>query len=366
MAERSDPMAPERALVVAGGGSGGHVFPGLAVADELERRGWRVSWMGRPEGMERRLVSGRGMEYEAVVARPLVGRGAAGRLRALATVGRSALGARRLLRRRGARAVLGTGGYVSAPAVVGAWLARRPAVLLEPNAEAGTANRLLSRFARAAAVGWQQSAAGLACAARVTGVPVRAAFWQLPEVVPAARRRLLVLGGSQGAAQINELVPPAVARLAAGGMRLRVVHQVGAAHLASARQAWRAAGGEGVEFELVEFLDDVPRAMAGADAVVSRAGAVTLAEICAAGRPALLVPYGFAGGHQARNAAPLVAAGGARALAGEAATPEACAAELERMLGDAAGLVAMGRALRGLARPEAASRIADLVEEVAA
>ena len=357
---------PRPHLFIAGGGSGGHVFPGLAVAEELAARGWRVSWIGRPEGMERRLVSERGIPYRALAARPLVGHGALARGRALATLGRSALAARRLLRRERAAAVLGTGGYVSAPGVLGACLAGRPAVLLEPNAVAGAANRMLARFARAAAVAWPETADGLACPARPTGVPVRRAFGELPVAEPAPRRRLLILGGSQGARQINQIVPPALARLAAAGIELAVRHQTGAAHLEAARRAWDGLAAGGLELEVVPFLDDVAAALGEADLVVSRAGAVTLAEISAAGRPALLIPYGYAGGHQADNAARLASAGGARVLAPEEATPEGCAAALAPLLRDARRLREMGAALRRIARPRAAAAVAELLEEVVA
>jgi UDP-N-acetylglucosamine--N-acetylmuramyl-(pentapeptide) pyrophosphoryl-undecaprenol N-acetylglucosamine transferase len=352
-------------LFIAGGGSGGHVFPGLAVAEEMVARGWRVSWIGRPDGMERRMVTARGLSYSGVAARPLVGHGVGARLAAIATLGRSALAARRLLRRERARAVLGTGGYVSAPAVIGARLAGRPTVLLEPNAVPGAANRLLSRFADTAAVAWQETAARLRCPARVTGVPIRRGFADTAEIAPAARRRVLVLGGSQGALELNRVVPPAIAALAAGGMKLTVRHQTGADHLESTRQTWAALDRGDLELEVVPFVDDVAAALAEADMVVSRAGAITLAEISASGRPALLIPYGFAGGHQADNAARLEAAGGARVLRREESDEQGCAAALAELLADGETLRAMGRALRELARPAAAATVAELIEEVA-
>lgn len=352
-------------LFIAGGGSGGHVFPGLAVAEEMAARGWRVTWVGRPEGMERQIVTARGMPYRALAARPLVGHGLGARLAGVAVLGRSALAARRLVRRERGRAVLGTGGYVAAPAVIGARLAGRPTVLLEPNAVPGAANRLLSRFADTAAVAWQETAARLVCPARVTGVPIRRGFAGMKEIAPAARRRVLVLGGSQGALELNRIVPPAIAELAAGGMELTVRHQTGAAHLESAGEAWAAWSHDGLEVEVVPFVEDVAAALAAVDLVISRAGAITLAEISASGRPALLIPYGFAGGHQADNAARLEAAGGARVLRSEETNADGCATVLAELLADGEALRVMGRALRDLARPAAAAAVADLVEEVA-
>jgi UDP-N-acetylglucosamine--N-acetylmuramyl-(pentapeptide) pyrophosphoryl-undecaprenol N-acetylglucosamine transferase len=352
-------------LFIAGGGSGGHVFPGLAVAEEMAARGWRVSWVGRPEGMERQLVTSRGLPYRGLAARPLVGHGVGARLAAIATLARSALAARRLIRSEQCRAVLGTGGYVSAPSVVGARLAGRPAVLLEPNAVPGAANRLLSRFADAAAVAWQESGQRLTCSVRVTGVPIRRGFAGMEEIAPGERRRVLVLGGSQGALELNRIVPQALARLAGGGMALAVRHQTGAAHLESARETWATLGQSGLDLELVPFVDDVAAALGEADLVISRAGAITLAEISASGRPALLIPYGFAGGHQADNAARLEAGGGARVLRPEETDVAGCAAALTDLLADPESLRLMGRALRELARPTAASSVAELLEEVA-
>jgi UDP-N-acetylglucosamine--N-acetylmuramyl-(pentapeptide) pyrophosphoryl-undecaprenol N-acetylglucosamine transferase len=321
--------------------------------------------MGREQGLERRLVGERGLPYDALPARPWVGRGPAGRLAAAATTGRSALTAAARLRRRAARVVLGTGGYACAPGVLGARLARRPVVLLEPNARAGTANRWLSRCARAAAVAWAETAGELACPARLTGVPVRAAFF----AVPAAGERpgpaaLLVLGGSQGAREVNRLVPLAARLLPDAALPVSIRHQCGEEHVAETRAAWAEAAREGLTAEVVPFVTDVTAAMAAADLVVSRAGAVTLAEICAAGRPALLLPLALAGGHQADNAGRLVA--GRAAVALVAPTPETLAAELVSLIGDRPRLRAMGRAARALAHPGAAAAIADLVEEVAA
>ncbi|MEZ5332882.1 MAG: UDP-N-acetylglucosamine--N-acetylmuramyl-(pentapeptide) pyrophosphoryl-undecaprenol N-acetylglucosamine transferase [Thermoanaerobaculia bacterium] len=353
-----------RAVVIAGGGSGGHVFPGLAVADVLLGRGCRVSWMGRPHGMERELVLARGLGYDAVRARPLVGRGPSGRLLALATLAPSGVRAALLLHRRRSVAVLGTGGYVCAPAVLGATLGRIPAVLLEPNAHAGTANRWLSRRVRAAAVGHAATARDLACPSRHTGVPVRAAFFDVPEARPAARCRLLVLGGSQGAQDLNRALPVALAALGRRGVAARVLHQAGREHGESTRRAWaEAAVPPSIEARVCGFVDDVAGAMADADLVVSRAGAITLAEVCAAGRASLLVPLSLAGGHQADNAAELERAGAAR-VAG--ADVEGLTARLAELLARPELLVEMGRRARSLAKPRAAEEIADLVLEAAA
>ncbi len=201
---------PERLVLFAGGGSAGHVFPGLAVADVLSERGWVVMWAGRPTGMERTLVEAGGLGYEPLSAAPLVGQGALGKVKALATLCTSAWRGRRLVRRLDANVVVGTGGYVSAPAVLGARLAGRPALLIEPNTRAGAANRFLSRWAAVAALGFAQAEDDFACRAKTTGIPVRGGFFRPQERAGEARPSVLVLGGSQGAREINELLPGAI------------------------------------------------------------------------------------------------------------------------------------------------------------
>jgi UDP-N-acetylglucosamine--N-acetylmuramyl-(pentapeptide) pyrophosphoryl-undecaprenol N-acetylglucosamine transferase len=369
MSRRNDAMAPTPTAplhaLLAGGGTGGHVFPALAVAEELQARGWRVSFTGAAAGLEERLVGERGLPFHPLPARPLVGRGPVDRVRALATLARSSLTASKLIRDIGAQVVLGTGGYVSSPAVLGARIARRPILLLEPNGRAGVANRWLSRWATAAAVGYRETIADLKCPCRVTGVPVRSAFFAVPaELPPMDSPRLLVLGGSQGARQINQAMPAAAARLLAKLPALTLVHQAGARNLEETRAAYASAGLGAPRVEVVPFLDDVAGAMAASHLLVSRAGAITVAEICAAGRPSLLIPLAIAKGHQVDNARLLVAAGGAEMIPSDQVAAELLAAKLEELLADGARLAEMGRASRALARPRAVADIADLLEEL--
>jgi UDP-N-acetylglucosamine--N-acetylmuramyl-(pentapeptide) pyrophosphoryl-undecaprenol N-acetylglucosamine transferase len=361
--EMATTSAP-RHVLLAGGGSGGHVFPALAVGDELRARGWRVSFVGMAGGMEERLVADRGLPFHGLPAKPLVGRGPLGKVKALATLVGSAFTARGLIREVGANVVLGTGGYVSAPAVLGAWLARRPVVLLEPNGHAGVANRWLSRWATGACVGYRETIAELKCRCWVTGVPVRSAFFNVPsELPPFETPRLLVLGGSQGAKQINLALPAAAARLAARFPAIHILHQTGAANLEETRAAYTQAGLGAPQVEVVPFLDDVAGAMAASHLLVSRAGAITLAEICAAGRPSLLVPLAISLGHQVDNARVLANEGAAEMIPSDQLTPDRLAARLEELLADAGRLAAMGRAARALARPRAVADIADRIEE---
>jgi UDP-N-acetylglucosamine--N-acetylmuramyl-(pentapeptide) pyrophosphoryl-undecaprenol N-acetylglucosamine transferase len=359
-----DAGRPAHHALLAAGGTGGHVFPALAIATALAARGWRVSVVGSARGLEARLVPERGIPFHVLAARPFVGGGPLAKARALLTLGRSATAAARLVRRLGAEVVVGTGGYVSAPAVAGARLARRPVLLVEPNAVPGAANRWLSRWAAGAAIGFPGAAAGLRCRTWLTGVPVRAEFFDLPALAPEAPPSLLVLGGSQGSRQLNTLLPEAVAQARRELPALRVRHQAGERHAAATAEAY-ARLGLADAVEVVPFVSDVARAMGAAQLVVARAGALTIAELCAAGRPAILVPLQIAAGHQLHNAQALAAAGAARVLTGEV-EPAALVAALVELYGAPEQLRAMGRAARALARPGAAAAIAERVEDLGA
>lgn len=374
----------QKLALFAGGGSGGHVFPGLAVARELESRGWDVAWVGNPEGMEARLLAERGVRFLPLAARPLVGKGLAAKVRGALVLAASTWRARTLVRELAPRVAIGTGGYASAAAVLGARLAGVPTLLLEPNAEAGAANRLLSRWSAEALVAHDATAPGLRCPATTTGVPVRQEFFEVAAGLPMGEPlRLLVLGGSQGARSLNEVLPAALTSLRLGETRIFVRHQTGARHVADTRRLWRDAGVEprrddhwhpdlsGVQVAVVPFLDDVAGAMAESHLVISRAGAITLAEICAAGRPSLLVPLALAGAHQEHNARRLADAGAAVVLTQasgdpQSGDPEAFATALSSALGtllaDRKRLDAMAASSRALGRRDAAARIADRIE----
>ena len=394
-----------RLALVAGGGSGGHVFPGLAVARELMRRGWRVAWVGRPpkeragsgktQSLEAKILDREdGIDFHGLPARPLVGKGLVGRVSGLAVLASSSLRARALVRRLEVHVVLGTGGYASVPAVLGARLAGVPTLLLEPNAEAGAANRLLSRWAGEALVAHDVTSGGLRCPSTTTGVPVRSEFFDVAPSLPFGEPlRLLVLGGSQGAQSVNEALPAAITSLTLD-TPLFIRHQAGAHHADATRKLWRDAGvdalrpGTGwqataaasrqkiLQVEVAPFLADVAAAMSESHLILSRAGAITLAEICAAGRPSLLLPLALAGGHQEANAHRLKDAGAAEVLVqdsqanGSGQSEEFQAAgfgaalsmALGTLLADRKRLEAMAGSARRLGRRDAATAIADRVE----
>ena len=347
--------------MVTGGGTAGHVHPGLALAHELAQRGWTVSWVGRPGSLEQALVVRAGLEFDAVVAAPLVGRGLVGRVRGLLTGLRGAFSARSVLRRRQPQAVVGTGGFVSFPAVAAAWSRRIPVLLFEPNATMGVANRVLGRLA--SRVAWGQGEASDP-ARVVTGVPVDAAFQHRPIADgEEGRINILVLGGSQGSQQLNQVVPAALAILGAQGCGpIRLVHQCGRGNADTTRRNYAAVDAD-AEVMVVEFMDDVAMQMASADVVVSRAGAQTLAELAAVGRPAVLIPLGLAHGHQAVNAAALAAEGAAWSLTESESEPleVQLAQRLAVLCADRALIEQAAQRMSSRATPAAAERLADEV-----
>ncbi|MCP4202146.1 MAG: undecaprenyldiphospho-muramoylpentapeptide beta-N-acetylglucosaminyltransferase [bacterium] len=353
-------------VLMAGGGTGGHVFPALAIAAEPAERGDTVSWVGRQQGMEENLVREAGLSFHALEAKPWVGKGLAAKIGAVGTLVSSSLRGRALVRRVGADVVLGTGGYVSTPAVLGARLAGRRAFLLEPNARAGAANRLASRWCVAAFVAHEETAGQLRCKAHVSGIPVRRSFHEIG-ALPAGDPRLLILGGSQGALQINRLIPSVVRRLSSddGFSRLGITHQTGRAHSASVEAAYAELGlAPGPNLEIVPFIDDMAAAMATAHLVISRAGALASAELAAAGRPAILIPLTAAGaGHQRFNAEQMESAGAAVTLADAEVTSTKLGDAIARLLSDRSHLEAMATAARSLAHADSAARIADVLEE---
>lgn len=289
-----------RTLVVMAGGTGGHIMPGLAVAHEMKARGWRVLWMGNPDKMEGRLVPEHGFELLPLAFSGVRGKGVATLLKLPFTLGSACLQASRALKQSQADVVLGMGGYVAFPGGLMARLARIPLVVHEQNAVAGTANRWLARVARRVLTGFPGALQG----AVMVGNPVRESFLTLPSVSERYGQRqgplrLLVIGGSLGAAVLNEVVPQALSQVPPSE-RPSVMHQAGSQHIAGLRERYH---NHGVEAQCVDFIDDMARAMAQADVVVCRAGAMTVSEVAAAGVAALFIPLPHAiDDHQTANA----------------------------------------------------------------
>jgi UDP-N-acetylglucosamine--N-acetylmuramyl-(pentapeptide) pyrophosphoryl-undecaprenol N-acetylglucosamine transferase len=353
-------------LVVMAAGTGGHVIPGLAVAREMQHRGWTVSWLGTREGMENRLVPSQGITLDAIGFSGLRGKGPVhmltGGLRLLKAFW-ECIG---ILRRRSADAVLGMGGYVCFPGGLMASLLGKPLMLVNADASMLLSNRALLPVADRVAFGFDGAAAAKTRLGIVTGNPVRAEIENLP--APAERfagregpLSLLVVGGSLGARVLNETLPRALA-LIAPAERPRVVHQTGALNRDAVKAAYTAAGvNEGVE--VVAFIDDMAAHLAGCDVIVCRAGAVTVSELCAAGVPAVLVPLVVSTtSHQRDNALFMAQHGAALHLPQAEMTAEKLA-ELLRGL-DRAQLIAMAEKAKTLGRPRAAARVADEIESL--
>jgi UDP-N-acetylglucosamine--N-acetylmuramyl-(pentapeptide) pyrophosphoryl-undecaprenol N-acetylglucosamine transferase len=353
-------MSDRRVMIMAGG-TGGHVFPALALAELLRERACEVVWLGTRQGIEARLVPAAGIPVEWIAIGGLRGKGLMTLLRAPFSLLRALVQSIAAVRRQRPAVVVGLGGYVTGPGGLAAWLLRRPLVIHEQNAVAGLTNRVLARLARPVLEAFAGSFPPGRHAAAV-GNPVRRSFFDLAP--PAARYgarsgalRLFVVGGSQGAAKLNAAVPAALARLPAGAWQVR--HQAGARGLESAREAYARAG---VVATVEPFIDDIAAAYADADLVVCRAGALTVSEIAATGVAALFVPFAAAvDDHQARNAQQLVAQGAAALLPEAALTPERLAAELARLGADRAALAAMAGRARAFARPEATRAMAEAV-----
>ena len=354
-------------VMIVAGGTGGHVFPALAVAETLTGRGVPVVWLGTPHGLEARVVPAAGISLVTVGVRGLRGNGLGGWLAAPWMVARAVAACRRALRRHRPGMMLGMGGYVAGPAGLAARWQGCPLVIHEQNAIPGLTNRLLARLARRTLTGLDAAFPGRVPVTG-TGNPVRGEIAALPapETRYAGRSgkpRLLVIGGSLGARQLNRCVPAALAQLPPG-RRPEVLHQAGTRTLDAARQAYAEAG---VEASVQPFIEDMAAAYAWCDLAICRAGALTVSELAAAGVPALLVPYPHAvDDHQRANAAYLVSAGAAELIDDAALGSDVLGERLDALLADRAHLLGMAAAARARGRPDAAEVVADICLEVAA
>ncbi len=350
-------MSAAPTVLLMAAGTGGHVQPALVVAARLVAAGLRVEWLGTAAGIESRLVPAAGYRLHRIAIGGVRGKGLGGWLAAGPRLLAALAAALALIGRLRPALALGMGGYVTAPGGLAAWLSRTPLVIHEQNAVPGLANRLLAPLASRVLEAFPGSFPARR-RALCTGNPVRP---EIAALAPPGERlagragalRLLVLGGSQGARALNRVLPEAVARCPA---RLELRHQCGPRQLEAARAAWRAAG---LAIEPEPYIEDMAAAYAWADLVLARAGAMTVAELAAAGIGALLVPYPFAvDDHQRHNARPLVEAGAAQLVEERELDAATLAALLEALAGDRARLLEMACRARELARPEAGERVA--------
>ena len=351
-------------VLIMAGGTGGHIFPGIAVARELAARGIPVVSLGGRGGLEAGLVPAAGIRLETIDFAGVRGKGWATLVLAPLRLARAVFAARRVLAAIAPRSVLSMGGYAAAPGGIAARLARIPLVVHEQNRVAGFTNRLLARLAQRVLGGFAE----VLPAAEWVGNPVRA---EIAALAPPGERaggrgaalHVLVLGGSQGAASLNAQLPRVFQRRGSA-LALDIRHQCGSRHVDKARAAYAQTG---IEASVEPFIDDMAAAYAWADLVICRAGALTIAELCAAGVASILVPFPAAvDDHQTRNAEVMVAAGAARLVAeGDDFVPR-LGRELDELARERTPLTGMAEAARRLARPQAAARIADVCLEVAA
>jgi UDP-N-acetylglucosamine--N-acetylmuramyl-(pentapeptide) pyrophosphoryl-undecaprenol N-acetylglucosamine transferase len=347
------------ALIMAGG-TGGHVFPALALARELRARSWQVVWLGTRRGLEARLVPPEQIPLEWLTVGGLRGKGALIWLSAPLKLTRALAQALAVIRRRRPALVVGLGGFVAGPGGLAAWLLRKPLLIHEQNAIAGFTNRCLSHLARRVLEAFPGSFTN-GVKAQAVGNPVRR---EITHLAPPAERftsrqgaiRVLVVGGSQGAARLNSIVPFALARTMTT-LALEVLHQSGERWIEAARASYTQAG---VSARVQPFIDDMAQAYGWADLVICRSGALTISELAAAGVGSILVPFAAAtDDHQTCNAAFLVNEGAAVMIAERELDSERLAAELSRLCAGRGKLLAMAERARAMARPHAAQQLAD-------
>jgi UDP-N-acetylglucosamine--N-acetylmuramyl-(pentapeptide) pyrophosphoryl-undecaprenol N-acetylglucosamine transferase len=352
-------------LLIAGGGTGGHVFPALAVAREWLSRDSRrdVVFVGTERGIEMRLVRQAGFKLETIRAAGLKGMGPLRFVRNFLQLGPALWDSAAILRRHKFAAAFGVGGYAAGPMLLMAAMEGLPSVIFEPNAEPGFTNRVLADMSSRTATGYAAVAERMGSRAVMTGVPVRPEFFACAPRQPVPPYHLLITGGSQGSRIINKAVTDAMELLSTNRDRLAIAHQTGERDYNAVRLAYEQRG---FHAEVAPFFSDMPNRFAQADLIICRSGAITVAEIAAAGRAALFIPFGAAtDSHQLRNAQEMVNAGGARLISESELSGERLAREILALVDNPRRLVELGALARKTARPSAAKDIVNLIEGVA-
>jgi UDP-N-acetylglucosamine--N-acetylmuramyl-(pentapeptide) pyrophosphoryl-undecaprenol N-acetylglucosamine transferase len=358
--------APRLRILIAGGGTGGHVIPALAIARELrDAHNAEVRFVGTARGLETRLVPEAGFPLELIHVGQLKNVSLLTRARTLTDLPRGILRCIALLRTYKPHVVVGVGGYASGPAMMAAILLRIPTLAFEPNAAPGLANRLVGRYVSAAAVNFDETRSYFRNAT-VTGIPVRSDFFRLEPKPPSPSKRLLVFGGSQGARILNEIMPQLLFPLLRDTPGLTVLHQSGPRAEASTRQAYLDTGADESRWQVSAYLDDMPARFNEADLILCRSGASTMAELAAAGKPSLLVPFAAAtDDHQRKNAEVFVTARAAQMIVESELHAQRLLDTLKALLLDPAILTSMGTQARTLGHPAAVQTIAQMVRALA-
>jgi UDP-N-acetylglucosamine--N-acetylmuramyl-(pentapeptide) pyrophosphoryl-undecaprenol N-acetylglucosamine transferase len=354
--------------MIAGGGTGGHIYPAIAIAQEWQARDRqrRVVFVGTEHGLEKSIVPRAGFPLEFISVGGLKGKRGVDLLRNLASLPLGFVQAWKLVGRHRPGVVLGVGGYSSGPVLVAAWLRRRATMIHEANAFPGLTNRIVGRFVTAVAVAFDEAAVRLKRKdALTTGNPIRREFFEAGtgRTPGGEPRRLLIFGGSQGSRAINEAMTGALLFLARLKDRMRIVHQTGPAELEAVRRAYKTSAF--ADARIVPYLDPIVTEIADADLVVSRAGAMTIGELAAVGRAAILIPFAAAtNNHQELNARVVERAGGAIVITEAQLRPERLALAITEVINDSERVARMGTAARSLAAPQATKTIVDLLEKI--
>ncbi len=353
-------------VMIAGGGTGGHVIPALAIAGALKSAyAAEVCFVGTAKGMETRLVPQAGYALELIDVGQLNRVSLATQLKTLVALPRSILHCIGLLRRWQPQVVVGVGGYASGPAMLAALLRRVPTLAFEPNAVPGLANRLIGKRISAAAVNFAPTLSFFRNA-EITGIPVRPEFFALAPRPLEGPLRLLVMGGSQGARALNQRMPEIAKPLLDAVPGLTILHQAGARHAETTEAAYAASGADPSRWRVQAFLEDMPRQFELSDLILARSGASTVAELAASGKPSLLVPFPQAADdHQRKNAEVLVEGRAALVLLEQDMTADKLLRALSGLLSDRNKLSEMAACARTFAHPQAAARIAEMVASLA-
>jgi len=352
-------------VLIAAGGTGGHIYPGIAVAKEIVRRhpDSEVKFVGTARGLENKLVPQAGLELSLIDSAGLKNVGVAARARGLLILPRSLRQARALINEFQPDVVIGAGGYVSGPVLLTASFARLPTLVMEANALPGWTNRVLARFIDKAAVSFEAALPFFRGKGVVTGNPVRREFFEIPEKRrDPSRLSVLIFGGSQGAHAINQAMVGALPLLAEVKNKLRVTHQTGEADhdqvlSGYANESWSA------QADVRKYIDDMVAAFTEVDLVICRAGATTTAELIAAGKASLMIPFPFAADdHQRKNAEAMAAAGAGKMILQQDLSPQRLASEIAALVGQPEKVTAMEHAARSLSRGDAAAKVVELIE----
>ncbi|MGE0132136.1 MAG: undecaprenyldiphospho-muramoylpentapeptide beta-N-acetylglucosaminyltransferase [Blastocatellales bacterium] len=364
IADVEESARPALSVIIAGGGTGGHIYPGIAIAQEFRRRDadTQILFVGTARGLETKIIPREGFNLELIEVSALKRVGFVNRIKSLLMLPKSFLAVRSLIKQVRPDVVIGVGGYASGPVVLMAALMDVPTLVAEQNAMPGFTNRVLSRFVKAAAVSFEEAREFFGEKAEITGNPVRADFFGVPVKHPNGVIHVLITGGSQGARAINEAMIGALPLLAEEKDRLSFAHQTGENDFYRVRDAFENSG---INAEVKPFIEKMVDEFARADLVISRAGATTVAELAAAGKPAIMIPFPFAADdHQRKNAEAIERAGAGRMILQAELTHERLAKELLWLVRDPQQLNRMAEASRSLGHPDAAKRVVDLAMRI--